>query len=308
MNRDLVEGAIAGDREAYTELVRQSIDRSYALAGLILRDPDRARDATQEAYVTAWRSLSLAAGPGRFDAWLRRLVVRACYQAVRGASDGIATSTSPRSTWAGRLRAAVADSTIDLATRDQLERGFRRLKPDQRAVLVLRHYLDLTIEETADAMGVPVGTAKSRLHRATSAMRAVLEADARDLSARGRTGGMTATHDVDRLLATWFAADAAETAPAGLVEAIARSRDDAAPARLALARPLAAGAPATPDGRPPGRAGRPAARGRGRLAHRGGLPTPRATAVRAGPARPVRDEHRWRHRDDGPRTAGRSMP
>ena len=78
------------------------------------------------------------------------------------------------------MRTAVADSAIDLALRDQLDRGFRRLKPDQRAVLVLRHYLDLTIEETADAMGVPVGTAKSRLHRATSAMRAVLEANARD--------------------------------------------------------------------------------------------------------------------------------
>ena len=84
MDRDLVEGAIAGDREAYTELVRQSIDRSYALAGLILRDPDRARDATQEAYVTAWRGLSSLRDPSRFDAWLRRLVVRACYQAVRG--------------------------------------------------------------------------------------------------------------------------------------------------------------------------------------------------------------------------------
>ena len=178
MDRDLVEGAIAGDREAYTELVRQSIDRSYALAGLILRDPDRARDATQEAYVTAWRSLSSLRDPSRFDAWMRRLVVRACYQAVRGEARHRHVDIAAIDL-GGSVRVAIADSTIDLATRDQLERGFRRLKPDQRAVLVFRHYLDLTIEETADAMGVPVGTAKSRLHRATSAMRAVLEADAR---------------------------------------------------------------------------------------------------------------------------------
>ena len=179
MNRDLVEGAIAGDREAYTELIRQSIDRSYSVAGLILRDPDRARDATQEAYVLAWRGLSALRDPGRFDAWLRRLVVRACYQELsRERRHHHVEIAEIDIAWT--LRTAVADSTIDLATHDQLERGFRRLKPDQRTVLVLRHYLDLTIEETADAMGVPLGTAKSRLHRATNAMRAVLEADARD--------------------------------------------------------------------------------------------------------------------------------
>jgi RNA polymerase sigma-70 factor (ECF subfamily) len=178
VDRVLVERAIAGDREAYTELVKQSIDRSYAFAGLILRDPDRARDATQEAYVKAWRGLSSLRDPARFDAWLRRLVLRACYQEA-GRERRHRHVEIAEIDVGGTVRMAVADSTIDLATRDQLERGFRRLKPDQRAVLVLRHYLDLTIEETADAMGVPLGTAKSRLHRATSAMRAVLEADAR---------------------------------------------------------------------------------------------------------------------------------
>jgi RNA polymerase sigma-70 factor (ECF subfamily) len=178
VNRDLVAGAIAGDREAYTELVRQSIDRSYAIAGLILRDPDRARDATQEAYVMAWRGLSALRDPGRFDAWLRRLVVRACYDEIGRERRHRHVEISEIDI-AGTMRTAVADSTIDFALRDQLERGFRLLKPDQRAVLVLRHYVDLTIEETADAMGVPVGTAKSRLNRATSAMRAILEADAR---------------------------------------------------------------------------------------------------------------------------------
>ena len=118
---------------------------------------------------------------------------------------------------------------------------------------------------------------------------------------------MTATHDIDRLLATWFAADAVETAPAGLVEAIATATATTRrrPGWLSLDRWLP-GAPAASDGRSRGRAGRAAARDGGRLAHRGGLPAPRATAVRPGPARAVRDGHRWRHRDDELRTAGRS--
>ena len=119
---------------------------------------------------------------------------------------------------------------------------------------------------------------------------------------------MTATHDVDRLLATWFAADAVETAPAGLVEAIATATATTRrrPGWLSLDRWLPA-LPQASAGRSRARAGRAAARGGGRLAHRGGLPTPRATAVRPGQARAVRDEHRRRHRDDELRTAGRSM-
>ena len=74
---------------------------------------------------------------------------------------------------------SVPDSAAAVDQRDQLERGFRRLAPDQRAVLVLHHYLGLTVDEVAEVMGIPPGTAKSRLHRATNVMRATLEADAR---------------------------------------------------------------------------------------------------------------------------------
>jgi RNA polymerase sigma-70 factor (ECF subfamily) len=174
VGRDHVVRAIDGDREAYSELVRQSIDRSYALASLVLRDPDRARDATQEAYVAAWRGLSSLRDPDRFEPWLRRLVVRACYQEVR---------REQRHRHVGVVEIDVGgiapDPAAQFGDRDQLARAFRRLPPDQRAVLVLRHFLDLTLEETADALGVPTGTAKSRLHRATSALRAALEADER---------------------------------------------------------------------------------------------------------------------------------
>ena len=80
MHRDLVERAMAGDREAFTELTRLSIGKLYAIARLILRDNERAEDATQEALVAAWRQLSALRDPDRFEAWLRRLLVRACYR------------------------------------------------------------------------------------------------------------------------------------------------------------------------------------------------------------------------------------
>jgi RNA polymerase sigma-70 factor (ECF subfamily) len=174
MQRDLVERAMAGDHEAFSELARGSIGRLFAVARLILRDQERAEDATQEALVAAWRDLSALRYPDRFDAWLRRLLVRACYREAR---------TQRRQTLvelhidppdgAGR------DDGSDLADREQLERGFRHLDPDQRVVLVLHYYLGLPLTEVAEVLGVPAGTVKSRLHRATQAMRAALQADAR---------------------------------------------------------------------------------------------------------------------------------
>src|SRR6187549_2789184 len=80
MHRLLVEQAMAGDHDAFAELARARIGRLYAIAVLILRDPGRAEDATQEALVAAWRDLSALRDPDRFDAWLRRLLVRACYR------------------------------------------------------------------------------------------------------------------------------------------------------------------------------------------------------------------------------------
>jgi RNA polymerase sigma-70 factor (ECF subfamily) len=75
----------------------------------------------------------------------------------------------------------VADGVTHLALRDQIERGFRRLSPEQRAVLVLHHFVGLSDHDAADALGIPVGTMKSRLNRATAALRAALEADERQV-------------------------------------------------------------------------------------------------------------------------------
>ena len=174
MRRELVERAIAGDRDAYAELARTLIGRLYAVAFLILRNQAQAEDATQEALVAAWRDLSALRDPDRFDAWVQRILVRCCHrEAARGRRVGdvhvdVAT-----------IDLVQSDRSIDVVNRDELERGFQRLDADLRAVVVLHFYLGLPIPEAAEILGIPVGTAKSRLHRATQALRAALEADAR---------------------------------------------------------------------------------------------------------------------------------
>jgi len=182
VDRDLVERAQHGDREAYVDLIHARMDMLYVLAHRILRDVDRAEDALQDALVIAWRDLRGLRDPDRFDAWLGRVLVNVC----------IAQATRERRRSAN-LRAlpvdgpAAPDDLLTIADRDQLERGFRRLPPDQRAILVLHHYAGYTPTEIAETLGIPAGTARSRLHNAHRAMRAALEAEERTVLVGGRS-------------------------------------------------------------------------------------------------------------------------
>ncbi|MBI3752328.1 MAG: sigma-70 family RNA polymerase sigma factor [Chloroflexi bacterium] len=184
MDRDLVEQAQRGDREAFGILARTHGDRLIAIAQRILRDVGRAEDAVQQTLVIAWRELPGLRDPDRFDAWLQRLLVHASYAEARRSR-----------TWSANVRVlpsegpAGPDEATALDNRDLLERGFRRLPPDQRAMLVFTHYLGLSPTEIAERLGIPVGTANSRLHYAHRAMRAAIEADERALPvAGGRLG------------------------------------------------------------------------------------------------------------------------
>jgi RNA polymerase sigma-70 factor, ECF subfamily len=170
----LVERARAGDEEAFASLARAGGDRLLAIAFRILRDLGPAEDAVQQALVIAWRELPSLRNPERFEAWLTRLLVHECYEESRSGRR-----------WSSAVRVlpvdgpAVPDPVVSVVDRDQLERGFRRLPPDQRAVVVLHHYVGLTMTEIADQLGLPLGTVKSRLHYAMHALRAALEADLR---------------------------------------------------------------------------------------------------------------------------------
>lgn len=176
MRTGLVERAQGGDNLAFDELVDLGGTRSYAIAFGILRDVERAQDAVQQAYLIAWRELPRLRDPERFDVWLHRLLVNACYDEARRYRR-----------WSVRVRALPAegpgelvspDATISVDDRDALERAFQRLSPEHRAVVVLHHQVGLPLQAIAEAVGVPLGTVKSRLHHATRSVRAALRVDA----------------------------------------------------------------------------------------------------------------------------------
>ncbi|MEA2674836.1 MAG: hypothetical protein QOI92_2028 [Chloroflexota bacterium] len=174
MRRELVERARAGDRAAFAELAAGSIGRLFNVAQLMLRDRDLADDAVQETLVLAWRDLKGLRNLDGFDAWLHRVLVRCVYREAE--RERRRSASTVRLAPAGLER----DASSGVADRDAIERGFRRLRPEHRAVLVLHHYLGFTDAEAAAAMSVPSGTFKSRLSRATAALRSALDADARD--------------------------------------------------------------------------------------------------------------------------------
>ena len=167
--RHLVERARAGDHTAFAILAREAFGPMYGAAKLIIRDQHRAEDAVQDALLLAWRRIATIRDPDAWDAWLYRLTVRACYRLARapGARD-----LGPVGVEAVVQRSPEPDFTQSVADRDRLMTALSALPLDQRAVIVLHFYLDLPLVHAAAVLGVPVGTAKSRLHRGLDALRA----------------------------------------------------------------------------------------------------------------------------------------
>lgn len=182
MERELVERAMQGDHNAFSELAAASIGRLYGTAGLILRNHAEAEDAVQECLLRAWRDLPRLRQPDRFEAWLRRLLVNACNDALRRSGQHRSQIELDSAYPLG-----LADSAASVANRDELERGFARLTDADRTVIALRFYLDLSLADIAQALDVPLGTAKARLSRAIRAMQAELAA-----VGRGATEGRPA--------------------------------------------------------------------------------------------------------------------
>jgi RNA polymerase sigma-70 factor (ECF subfamily) len=164
--RELIDRAKRGDHAAFANLVDGSLRRLDAAARLILRDPDQAQDAVQDALIRAWRDLPGLREPDRFDAWLHRLTVNACLDLVRRRRRRpIEVELSPIDAM------KMPDHTSAFDDRELLDAALRRLDPGHRAVVALHYLLGMPLPEVAAALGIPYGTAKSRVHYALAAMR-----------------------------------------------------------------------------------------------------------------------------------------
>ncbi len=180
MERRLVEQAMHGDEEAFDRLVDLVGDGLHSTARRILRDTILAQDATQQTLLDAWRNLPRLRDPDRFEAWIYRMLVHACYAEARREKRQRANMVLLAGDEPSR-----SDEAARLAVHDQLDQAFRQLSVEHRTVVVLVHYLGLTPTEAAERMGTPAGTARSRLHYALEQLRASIEADAEPMSTRG---------------------------------------------------------------------------------------------------------------------------
>jgi RNA polymerase sigma-70 factor (ECF subfamily) len=182
--RGLVERAKRGDHDAFATLAGAAVARLDAAARLILRDRELARDAVQETLFAAWRNLPTLRDPDRFDAWLHRLLVRTAIDAVRRRrSRPIEVELMPLD------RPVPGDLASGVADREVVDAALRRLDPEWRALVVLHYFLGMSLPEAAAALRIPLGTAKSRLHRSLAAMRLAIESETAPESsslARGR--------------------------------------------------------------------------------------------------------------------------
>jgi RNA polymerase sigma-70 factor (ECF subfamily) len=166
----LVERARGGDHDAFAELARGSVVRLDEAARLILRDPELARDAVQEALFRAWRDLRKLRDPARFEAWLYRLTVNACLdQARRRRRWRIEVELLETDT------PSIPDMSAAQADREVVDQVLRRLDEAGRAIVVLHYFLGMPLTDVAATLGIPIGTVKSRLHRALGEMRIAID-------------------------------------------------------------------------------------------------------------------------------------
>jgi RNA polymerase sigma-70 factor (ECF subfamily) len=179
VDAELVRRAQCGDTEAFTRLAGALTPAFLSIAHRILRDIQLAEDATQQALVSCWQRLPQLREPDHFEAWAQRSLVHACYREERigrrsAQVAGLFGSDEPR----------VTNTSEVVIAHDAPERAFRRLSVEHRAVVVLRHYRQLSIDEIAAVLRVPAGTVASRLHYALRILWSAMEADARPVHGR----------------------------------------------------------------------------------------------------------------------------
>ena len=180
----LVRRAQTGDATAFELLVDSRIDHCYRLAWSILSNDADAADATQDALVSAWRQLPRLRDPAVFDSWLNRIVANAALMARRHRVRLREVSVRPTGPAAEspqpepRQDLHVRTQMDEFVDNDAIARAFDRLRPQDRMILVLHHVEERPVAEIARSLGIPVGTAKWRLHAARGALEKAMEAEA----------------------------------------------------------------------------------------------------------------------------------
>jgi RNA polymerase sigma factor (sigma-70 family) len=163
------------DVDAFTALVAGRVEAMQRTAMAILGHEADARDAVAESLAAIWRELPSLRDPHAFDAWSTRIVVHACRRRLRGRGRARVRELTMDAAEAGRTPPASAGPADAVADRMALERAFERLDADARAILVLHHLDGRGVAEIASVLGIPIGTAKSRLYAARRALERSLE-------------------------------------------------------------------------------------------------------------------------------------
>ena len=175
----LVERARDGDRHAFDRLVAARLPQAYRLAKAITGHPGDAEDVTQEAFLQAWRNLPKLRSSDRFDAWFGRILVNEARMALRRRGHVMTVSVDAIDVrddeTVGYVPSALDPSIDAIAQGDALQRAIDRLTVDQRTILALHHLEERPVAEIADVFGIPVGTAKWRLHEARAALQRAME-------------------------------------------------------------------------------------------------------------------------------------
>ena len=156
---------------------RDALDRAYRYATLILGDPQDAEDATHDAALRAWHRFGELRDPTRFEAWFGRILVNACRDRLRGRRHTILSLDDPTFSTEGSWLRVAADPAEAFGRRQAMASALRALRPERLEVVVLRFYVDLTIDQIAERTGARAGTVKSRLHYALRELRGSLGED-----------------------------------------------------------------------------------------------------------------------------------
>lgn len=175
---DLVARASRGDAEAFDRLVAARVGSSFRLARAIVGDTGDAEDVTQEAFVAAWRGLPRLRDPERFDAWFGRILVNAARMSVRrrGSARLLPFVLRDADDDPAGGEQGLSDPALDgVVASDALQRSIDRLSIEQRTILALHHLEERPVADVAAMLGIPVGTAKWRLHAARAALERAME-------------------------------------------------------------------------------------------------------------------------------------